>query len=88
MKKTAISLMALGLCIALTGCGSSKEESSSTGKQDSSLSFKTNGEIKDILKENGWKGVCSTTEFFLKSDTVQIAAGDDYTKVKEATSPP
>ena len=86
------TLIKITLCVlalfALSSCKSNKEEHMPkiTSSPNSTLPFKTNGEIKDILEEKGWKGKCSVDHCYIENGKTQIIKAGDYSEVKKSTS--
>lgn len=88
MKKILSLLLVLGLCIGLVGCNNKKNTGSSnkTNTSESSLTFKTNGEIEEILSNKGWTGKCSVDRCYIENGITQISKDDNYSEVKNITS--
>lgn len=88
MKKALNLLVVLGLCVGLVGCNNKKNAGSSnkTNTSESSLTFKTNGEIEEILSNKGWTGKCSVDRCYIENGITQISKDDNYSEVKNITS--
>lgn len=88
MKNLSKVTLCAIMLLAVSGCKSNKEQSPTriTSSPNSTLTFKTNGEIKSILEDKGWKGKCSADHCYIEKGTTQVSKGDNYSEIKKATS--
>ena len=81
MNKLTKVFICVLMLFGLSGCSKGNN-----GKSETSSTFKSNGEIKEILSKEGWKSKCSADHCYLDNGSIKIAKNEDYSKIKNSTS--